>query len=257
VTRRQLGLTKFATRVDADRLMEHEISRGLDVRVDRQTDCLAEIMKFRGRWMLKLADRMDPSLRADVTFHEIGHRYTHSGMTAICSPAYHWWWRARDEIYAYLWCAHFRLPTGPFEALVRKRPSWEDLVAECQAPEGLLALKLDMMGRRLAAQPEAPELELLCRPPLATKALRVELKPENSFQWSISVTRRATGERWIWKRAADYRRLLAGYEEISWDLVGWSEERFWRRWRERLQPVLDPYKHVLWSNPRHPAGRNR
>lgn len=250
--RLELGLNSFVTTSDADRLLDYSRLHGVDVREETDADCLGEIRRARGRWLLKLSALLEPSLRADVAIHEIAHRYTRSGMTAICSPDYHWWWRARDEFYAALWCAHFRIPTDPLQALLRKMPPWEDLLWECSAPEGLLALKLRSLGsplhrdRYLADRPPNPDR----LPTLASETLRVQIVPENEWQWRVQVFKPSTGERWSGKRAQDPTRLSLPFEELSWDLVAWTERRFWSRWNERLEPVIQKNERPQWSNPK-------
>ncbi len=250
--RNELGLKSFATIADADHLLDYCKKRGVDVREDRDADCLGEICKFRGRWLLKLSARLEPSLRADVAFHEIAHRYTTCSMTAVCSPHFHWWWRARDEHNAELWSAHFRIPTDPLLALLRKAPAWEDLLGECGAPEGLLALKLHTLNSplhrdRTMAEP-APNPDRL--PLLASATLKIQIVPENEWQWRVEVVKPSTGERWSGKRAQDPARLSHSHEELRWDLLAWTEHRFWVRWNERLEPLLPKTQRPRWSNPK-------
>jgi len=244
--RARMGIRAFVTRADADQLSEFARRDGVEVRVEKDVDCLAEMLPLGGRWRLKMAAGLDEVLRADLLIHEIAHRYTRSGMTAVCSPAFHWWWQGRDEQSADRWSAHFRIPTGPLVLLLSRQPSWDELCAICDVPEGLLLLKLHLLGRTAIGQPLPPGLPVETPATLASETLRVDFRQVNGFQWQLGVRRQATGERWIWKCAVDPARLTAAHEELAWDLVGWSEARFWRRWASRLEPLPDP-RFVRWQ----------
>ena len=243
--RSDLGMKGFAQPRDADRLIDQAEAQQVQVRFEGGRDCLAEIQRSGTRWRLKLSDAMDQTLRGDVIIHEFGHRYTQSGMTAVCSPLFHWWWRNRDEWNAALWSAHFHMPGRLMLDLLARRPSWPDLVGECHAPEGLILLKLDRLGVEMQGPTPPPRAD---PPPLASSALRAQLIRENEWQWRVGVARIGSTERWGWKYAQDPTRLTVFYEELCWDLVGCTEPRFWARWRNRLEPKHSSKNMVQWQN---------
>ena len=250
--RAALDIRQFAAPCDADRLLDFARGQGVALRIEREMDCLAEIRRVRGgRWLLKLSTDLSYSLRSDIVMHEIAHLFTLSGMASVCAPEFHWWWRIRDEISAHLWCAHFRIPTERLQSLLSLQPSWEDLLNECQVPEGLLALKLKILHSTIA--PEPGFLSAEGAPVLASASLRAIWERESSWQWRVGVLRTDTGERWVRSRAADPARLAPAYYELAWDLVGWSETRFWERWSEELEPVQHRRDMVRWSNPKRTA----